>query len=391
VIRWTIIKSPPNQALLTGSLLALFLFAGNLSYAEQIIDTEDPLTVSQTTTYERLKNGYFPDALSAGENALKIAEDRYGPTHPDIVPFLIDLATIHRYMARYADAETSLKWALAIQEKSFGPDDNPQTAGTLCQLAALYTDWGRWDDAEYFGKRAITLLEAKDTPPFTKLIQALNQQGYFELEMGNGDQAQELLKKSLQLQEKDLKADPAGMIQTLHALSQAYLLSKRFSDSKNALDKIMDITNKNFASNSVQQADALESLGHFYQSQNQTDKAKSLFEAALPIYQRFVGVYFGYSSLDYVRKLAKADESLGKNKEAEDLLQKSLQTLKEVFGDSHPRVALGLVDLAQVEEALGQKALAQEELKEALVIAQSFFGNSHPLVIKIQKQLRTPN
>jgi tetratricopeptide (TPR) repeat protein len=379
-------KSPPNQALRTWAFLALLLFTGTLSYAEQIIDTEDPLTVAQTTAYARLKSGYFPDALSAGQAALKMAEDRYGPTHPNIVPFLVDLATIDRYMARYADAETALKWGLAIQEKSFGPDD-PQIAGTLCQLAALYADWGRWEDAEYFGKKSLSMLEAKDTSPFTGLIQALNQEGYLELERGNGAQAQELLEKSLQLQERDPKADPSGIIQTLQSLSRACLFNKRFSEAKNSLDKIMDITKNHFAANSVQQADAFENLGDFYQSQNQADKAKNLFETALPIYQRFVGVYFGYSSLDYVRKLAKADESLGKNKEAEDLLQKNLQALKEVFGTSHPRVALGLVDLAEVEEALGQPSQAQEELKKALVMAQSFFGNSHPLVVKIQKQL----
>jgi tetratricopeptide (TPR) repeat protein len=151
----------------------------------------------------------------------------------------------------------------------------------------------------------------------------------------------------------------------------------------------LDISKKSDADDSVQRADAMELLGDFYQSQKQDEKSATLFKSALPIYQRFVGVYFGYSTLDYVRKLAKAYESLGKNKEAEDLLQKSQQTLKETFGPSHPRVALGLLDLAQVEEALGQKSLAQEELKEALAMAQSFFGDTHPLVIKIQKQLHS--
>ncbi len=274
---------------------------------------------------------------------------------------------------------------MAIQEKNFGSSD-PREAETLSRLSSLYTDWGRWQDAEYFGKRSLSILDGKDAN-LQGLLQVLEAQGYLEMEMGDLDQAQELFKRSLRLQEKDVKTVPSDLIQTLYSLSRVYLLSKRFSDAKNSLEKIMDITKKNFESDSVQQADALESLGDFYQSQNQADKAKNFFETALPIYQRFVGVYFGYSSLDYVRKLAKAYESVGKNKEAEDLLQKSLQTLKDVFGASHPWVALGLVDLARVEVALGQKTLAQEELKEALVIAKSLFGDDHPLVLKIKKQL----
>jgi tetratricopeptide (TPR) repeat protein len=351
------------------------------------MDTEDSLTVSKTTAYNRLKNGYFPDALSAAQGAVKTAEDRYGPTHPALVPILTDLATIDRYMALYTDAESTLKWGLAIQEKSFGPND-PQLAETLNQLASLYTDWGRWQDAEYFGKRALSILDGKGTDPWG-LLQALATQGYLEMEIGNLDQAEECFKRSLKLQEKDPKTAPADVIQTLRLLSRAYQLNKRFSDAKDSLEKIMDITKQNFAGDSVQQADALEGLGDFYQSQNQAEKAKNLFETALPIYQRFVGVYFGYSSLDYVRKLARAYESVGKNKEAEDLLQKRQETLKGAFGANHPRVALGLLDLAQVEEALGQKSLAEEYLKEALVIAKSSFGDDHPLVLKIQKQLHS--
>jgi tetratricopeptide (TPR) repeat protein len=381
-----IVKKSLRKVLLVFPLLALLWFRGTSSRAEQLMDTEDSLTVSKTTAFTRLKNGYFSDALSAAKGALKTAEDRYGLTHPALVPILIDLATIDRYMALYTDAEAALKWALAIQEKNFGPED-PQLAGILDQLASLYTDWGRWQDAEYLGKRALSLMEAKDTHPFEGLIQALEQQGYLEMEMGNLTLAEELLKKSLKLQEKDPNTSPAVIIQNLHLISRVYLINKQLSDAQDSLQKIMDITKKNFEGDSVQQADAMENLGDFYQSQSQLEKAKKLFDAALPIYQRFVGVYFGYSSLDYVRKLAKADESVGKNKEAEDLLQKSQQTLKQVFGANHPRVSLGLVDLAQVEEALGQKTLAQEYLKEALVMARSFFGDDHPLVIKIKKQL----
>ncbi len=291
-------------------------------------------------------------------------------------------------MAHYVDAEAALKWGMALQEKAFG-QDNLQIAQTLDQLTALYSDWGRWQDAEYYGKRAVSILQKDETNPADSLPQVLDHLGTVEMEMGDAIEAQELLQKSLKLQEKGPNIDPQLIIPTLEHLSRVYESTKHFSDAQNCLQKILDISKKNYPADSVQQADAMELLGNFYRSQKQNEKAESLFLSALPIYQRFVGVYFGYSTLDYVRKLAKAYESLGKNKEAEVLLQKSQPTLKSVFGPSHPRVALGLLDLAQVEEALDQKSLAQEDLKEALVIAQSFFADTHPLVVKIQKQLHS--
>ena len=311
------------------------------------MDIEDPLNVSKNTAFERYKNGYFSDALSAEKNALKLAEDRYGPTHVELVPFLIDLATIDRTMARYADAESSLKWALALQEKDFGADD-PKLADTLAQLTSLYTDWGNWLAAYYFGTECLTILQKHKSTSTEDLTQAWNNLGIIDMESGNINEAKNsFLNQSLAVQEIDSKLNPSNLILTLNLLSKAYQVDKADSKAQSCLQRVLDISKKYFADNSIQVADAMENLGNFYQSQNQADQAKNLLEGALPIYQSFVGVYFGYRALDDVHKLAKAYKSVGKNKEAEDLLQKSLQTLKEVFGPSHPRVALGLLDLAQ--------------------------------------------
>ncbi len=62
------LSSEQGPFLMFGLFSPLVLLSfGVFSYAEQVMDTEDSLTVSKTTAYNRLKNGYFPDALSTAK------------------------------------------------------------------------------------------------------------------------------------------------------------------------------------------------------------------------------------------------------------------------------------------------------------------------------------
>jgi len=64
---------------------------------------------------------------------------------------LNNLAGLYHHQGRYADAEPLFKRALAINEKSLGPD-HPALATPLGNLAGLYADQGRYADSEQVGK-----------------------------------------------------------------------------------------------------------------------------------------------------------------------------------------------------------------------------------------------
>ena len=250
----------------------------------------------------------------------------------------------------------------------------------LGQLAALYCDWGRFEDADYFGEKSLSIFRKQGAPAAGRISGLLALLATIQWGLGNGIVERDLLRESLQLEQKDLNTDPQVLIRTLHSLARACLLIKGNNESQSLLQKAMDIADEKFPPDSVQRADCLEDMADLFISQGKTDQARPLYEKALPIYQRFVGVYFGYSSLDYLKKLAKAYESVGKFKEAQNLFEKALPTLKENFGDSHPRVVVGLLDLAAADKALGQTKEAKECAKEALDILKKVFPAGHPLV-----------
>ncbi len=108
------------------------------------------------------KGRQIRQALQEEEKALKIAEDRYGPVHPLLVPIFNDLASLHRYLAEYGKAEEETKWGLALREKNMGLGDL-SVADSQDQLAALYNDLGRYPEAEILEKKALLIRQENST------------------------------------------------------------------------------------------------------------------------------------------------------------------------------------------------------------------------------------
>jgi tetratricopeptide (TPR) repeat protein len=76
-----------------------------------------------------------------------------GPDHLDVANSLASLAALYSDQGRYADAEPFYKRSLAIAEKALGPDD-PDVAAFLNHLADLYHNQGRYAEAEPLYKRS---------------------------------------------------------------------------------------------------------------------------------------------------------------------------------------------------------------------------------------------
>lgn len=71
-----------------------------------------------------------------------------------------NLAWLYSAQKQYALAEPFLKRALAIKERILG-QDHRDIASTLSQLALVYRQTGREENAEYAEKRAAAILGLK--------------------------------------------------------------------------------------------------------------------------------------------------------------------------------------------------------------------------------------
>ena len=88
--------------------------------------------------------------------ALAIYEKSFGPEHPNVATVLNNLAWLLRDTNRLAEAEPLYRRALAIYEKSFGPE-HPDVATGLNHLALLLSATNRLAEAEPLYRRALAI------------------------------------------------------------------------------------------------------------------------------------------------------------------------------------------------------------------------------------------
>ena len=95
------------------------------------------------------EQGQYKKAVKVAKKALKVAEKTFRPE-----PVALDgLAVLYAAQGRYVKAEALFKRALAIWEKALGKD-HPDVATVLENMAELYEEVGKEDEAKRLAERA---------------------------------------------------------------------------------------------------------------------------------------------------------------------------------------------------------------------------------------------
>jgi tetratricopeptide (TPR) repeat protein len=97
-------------------------------------------------------------ALELQKEALAIREKTLGPDHPEVAVSLNSIAALYSVQDDYAAAEPLLTRALTIREKALGANDL-YTGQSLNNLALLHAAQGRYAEAEPLYKRAAAIFE----------------------------------------------------------------------------------------------------------------------------------------------------------------------------------------------------------------------------------------
>ena len=110
--------------------------------------------------------GRYDEAAATYRQAIAIWEKTLGPEHQIVATGLANLAQVCVNRHEYADAESISLRAIAIQEKALGPS-HPDLEGALKTLAQTYHIQSRYAAAEPLYRRTLAILE-KSVPRLTK-------------------------------------------------------------------------------------------------------------------------------------------------------------------------------------------------------------------------------
>ncbi len=98
----------------------------------------------------------FEEATSGLQRSLTISEENYEADHPEIALSMIDLATLYEAMDHRAEAEPLIRRSLEINEHNYG-ENHPEVSRGLNVLGRLLHTTGRLDEAEPLLRRAVSI------------------------------------------------------------------------------------------------------------------------------------------------------------------------------------------------------------------------------------------
>jgi len=151
---------------------------------ERTLGPEHPTTATSLSNLGNVLylEGKFKEAESVHRRALAIREKVLGTEHPDTATSMNNLANVLQEQGKdellapsearaqaqfnlqaYSETENLFRKALAIQERTLGPD-HPATANTLNNLSTYLDRRGRPQEAEPLQRRALAILEKRLGP-----------------------------------------------------------------------------------------------------------------------------------------------------------------------------------------------------------------------------------
>jgi tetratricopeptide (TPR) repeat protein len=321
------------------------------------------------------------EPLAPHARAVAAFADTAGIPHPT-VRLMNDVAVLLKEKALYAEAELLYRRALAICEKSFGPD-HPNLATSLINLAQLLQRTNRLAEAEPFIQRVISMSEKveRDTgnidfnfavalSSFARLLNATNRRA----------EAEPLLRRVLAIDEKNFHPDHPKIAIRLSDLSSLLQATGRLGEAEPLVRRALAINEKSFGPEHPRVAILLSNLGALLDEANRPAEAEPLIRRALAINEKSLGPDHPdvATSLNNLGTLLHATNRFT---EAEPLVRRALAINEKSFGPEHPQVAIALNNLALLLRATNRLAEAEPLMRRHVVIFVEFTrgsGHEHP-------------
>jgi tetratricopeptide (TPR) repeat protein len=220
--------------------------------------------------------------------ALAIDERSFGPDHPNVAIRLNNLAQLLQATNRLAEAEPLMRRALAISERSFGPD-HPEVATDLDNLAGLLQDTNRLAEAEPLMRRALGIDEKSLGPDHPNVaVRLINLAGLLRA-TNRLAEAEPLYRRALAIDEKSFGPDHPEVATDLNNLAALLQDTSRLAEAEPLYRRALAISEKSLGPDHPNVAAALNNLAQLLQDTSRLAEAEPLYRRALAIDEKSLG------------------------------------------------------------------------------------------------------
>jgi tetratricopeptide (TPR) repeat protein len=269
--------------------------------------------------------------------------------HPQLVYGLSQLAVILHTLKMLPEAEIEAKAAIEMGQRLW-KGDHPTIANGLNGYATILMDRGKIADAEKEFSNAIRMTNRlypnQDHPDMGVALTGL---GLFYLQTDQLSKAESLLRKAHEL------------------------YSRLF----------MGQDNRSLASSRQNLALLLSHQGKYAEAEAEYQTALSMYRRMFPGSKTVNGNPYHYAIANVLNNLADVLLSNKKLIEAETTFREAYEINKQVFGEKHPTIPLGLSKIAHVRDYRERSQDAPSMFEEALVLQQKLVPGDNPATVII--------
>jgi tetratricopeptide (TPR) repeat protein len=343
-----------------------------LGLAQREARTDDASSAADWSELLNRAGGYFDGRAAYSEaapllrDALAIREKTLGPEHSYTATSLNNLALLVQRQGDLAGARPLFERALTIREKTLGPE-HPDTANSLNNVATLLREQGDVAGARPLYERALAICEKKLGPehPYTAVI--LNNLAGLLQTQGALAGARPLLERALMIYEQALGPEHPYTALSLNNLASLLHEQRDFAEARSLFERALTIREKTLGPEHPDTAASLIGLANLLYELGKTAGARPLYERALAIQEKMLGPDHPYIATT-LNNLALLLKNQGDHSEARRLYECALAIQEKALGPEHPNtnaarsnLARLLLGVGEVTEALafGQIALAR--------------------------------
>ena len=277
-------------------------------------------------SYGREQEALYRQAVAALLDAPVAAEQR--------VRLLQALSTNLRRQGRLADAVAADREALAVAERSFGPEHHATGYAMIHLADHIYDIEQDAATAERLYRRGIELIERQLGGASVRLIHGLNSLAKLLGDRGDGD-AESVSRRALAISRSASGPDHPRNADQLHRLAYELQRRRRFAEAEQTAREALDFTTRMFGPNHQAVTSArLPLLADIYDRQRRYEEADDTYRQAFDRAARPSNVVIGQMHRDYGRMLIGRSDLA----RAEEQLLQSLDLLNQAYPDGHPNV-----------------------------------------------------
>ncbi|MEX1363742.1 MAG: tetratricopeptide repeat protein [Nannocystaceae bacterium] len=283
--------------------------------------------------------------------------------------YLDSLGYLAHHEGQYDEARDSFERALAIQQRSLGPD-HPKVATVLKGLGLVAKDQGELLEAYDYQSRALSIIEQSLGPDHPEVGGCLQALGTFKYAQGEIEQAGELFEQGLAIYEQAYGPDHpqvSGMLSNLGLVAQS---NYQLQEARRYFERGLAIETRTLGLDSVQRGYSMSNLGMLAYQQHDLGAAREFFEGALTIFEDQLGPNHPHLARP-LAGLGNVARVQGGLQEAVELQSRSAAIVEQALGPDHPDLAHPLTNLGGLLLTLDKPQDALEMLERALELRTS--------------------